>query len=143
MSKKIIIVSILSTGFGFLAGGIDFMPEKPVIKPQKITPEISIINLKKISGDELNLEISGPARVLWAWDRYVENDGTYTIPLGQIPNENDLKFREFPYVGNGKTMKFYPSDSYFARGVELKHRRFFRTKEDALSEKFVASKGVD
>jgi len=140
---KTLIIPIVTAFFGFLAGSVDFSPGVESFEPQKITPEISIVQLKEIIGDELHLEISGPARVLWAWENYVENDGKFTIPLSQIPNENDLKFRDFPFVGNKKTMKFYPANSYFARGVEVKHRRFFETKEKALEAGFVASKGVE
>ncbi len=139
---KTFIIPILTALFGFLAGSIDFSPSVEIFEPKKASPEISIVNLKKIIGDELHLEISGPTRVLWSWENYVENDGNYQIPLGQIPDENDLKFRQFPYVGNKKTMKFYPANSYFARGVAVKHRRFFDTKEKALAAGFIASKSV-
>jgi len=135
-------VLILTALFGFLAGSVDFSPDVKNFEPKKITPEISIVQLKKIIGDELHLKISGPARVLWAWENYVENDGEFSIPLSQIPNENDLKFRNFPFVGNQKTMKFYPTNSYFARGVAVKNRRFFDTKESASKAGFIASKSV-
>ncbi len=139
---KTLFFPLLTAIFGFLAGGIDFSPETEICESQKINPEISIVHLKKIINDELHLEISGPARVLWSWENYVENDGEFTIPLGQIPDENDLKFRDFPFVGNKKTMKFYPASSYFARGVEIKNRRFFLTKEAAVLAGFIPSKGV-
>jgi hypothetical protein len=104
--------------------------------------EMSLIQLHKIEGDSVLVSISGPARILWGEDHLVEMDGEYNIPLGQIPHETDLALTEFPYVGNAKTMKFYPSDSYPARGTEVKHRRFFETKEDALAEGFIPMKNM-
>jgi len=106
--------------------------------PPKITP---IIKFQKIEGDQIFFEKIGDVKVIWPGIS-VESENTDRIPLGQIPNENDLALREFPYVGNAKTMKFYPSYSYPARGTEVKHRRFFSSKDAALSEGFVASKLV-
>jgi hypothetical protein len=139
---KELIVLVLTACFGFFVGNLEFSSPTTNFQPQKINPEISIVQLKKIIGDELYFEISGPVRVLWSWENYVENDGEFTIPLGQIPNENDLKFREFLFVGNQRTMKFYPASSYFARGVEVHNRRFFSTKEAAIAAGFIASKSV-
>jgi len=79
---------------------------------------------------------------LWGEDNFLEKEGFHEIPLGQIPNKNDLPFLNFPYVGNAKSMKFYPSDTYFARGVEVVHRRFFRTKQEAIDAGFVPMKNM-
>ncbi|MCF7812125.1 hypothetical protein K9M59_00760 [Candidatus Gracilibacteria bacterium] len=62
--------------------------------------------------------------------------------MGQIPDENDLEYKKFPYTGNAKTGKFYPSDTYFARGVEVQHRRFFQTQQEAVDAGFIPSKSV-
>ena len=139
---KISIAIVLATIFGFLVGKIDFRTKKVEIIERRIQPEISLVQLKKISGDVLEVELSGPVRILWAEENSVEDDGTHEILLGQIPNENDLRFYEFPYTGNAKTGKFYPSTTYFARGVEVKHRRFFRTKQEAIDAGFIPSKSV-
>jgi hypothetical protein len=98
--------------------------------------------LQKISGDQLYLHISGPARILWAEKNIVENDGEHQIPIGQIPNENDLELTQFLYLGNAKTKKFYPSTSYPARGTEYRYRRFFNSRTDAEAAGFIASKLV-
>jgi len=138
---KISFVGIGGALFGFFASGIFVSDSVPVIEKKPIHPEISIVSFEKISGDALFAEISGPVRVLWGGSTK-EGNGKFQIPLSQIPNENDLKFQSFPYTGNAKTMKFYPSDSYFARGVEVRYRRFFRTKQEAISAGFAATKGV-
>ncbi len=128
--------------FSFLVGQTSISQKKTEVKIQKIRPEISLVQLKSIVGDSLSLNISGPVRILWAGENLVENDGDFKIPLSQLPTENDLKYTQFPYTGNAKTMKFYPSDSYFARGVEVRYRRFFRTKTSAIEAGFIPSKGV-
>ncbi len=127
---------------GFLIGKLDFTEDAEPIERREPHVEISLIQLQNIVGDELTVDISGPARVLWAGENMVENDGTFTIPLSQIPNENDLLYTQFPYTGNMKTGKFYPSDSYFARGVAVEYRRFFENKDKAVSAGFIPSKGV-
>ncbi|MCF7831052.1 hypothetical protein K9M41_03620 [Candidatus Gracilibacteria bacterium] len=127
---------------GFLIGQLKLSPEVVEIVEKEIRPEVSLIQLKEIKGDMLELEISGPARIIWA-DDMVENDGFFQIPLSQISTENDRKYTEFPFTGNEKTKKFYPSDTYFARGVEVRYRRFFLTKEEAINAGFIPSKGVN
>ncbi len=147
MSKLTTTILLICTAvLGFVAGKIQAPNtsakiETSVIK-RDIQPEISIIQLKKILGDQLHIKISGPARVLWADENLVENDGEFQIPIGQIPNENDLELKEFAFLANAKTKKFYPSTSYPARGTEARYRRFFQTKEEALAAGFVASKLV-
>ena len=138
---KISLVGIGGVLFGFFAGGMSFQDLAPSLEKKQIRPEISIVSFEKISGDGLFGEISGPVRVLWGGNTK-EGDGKFQIPLGQIPNENDIKFQTFPYTGNAKTMKFYPSDSYFARGVEVRYRRFFRTKSEAISAGFLPTKSI-
>ncbi len=138
---KISLVGVGGVIFGFFAGGMSLPDSTPVLEKKTIRPEISLVSFEKISGDTIFGEISGSVRVLWNGNTK-EGDGEFQIPLGQIPNENDMKFQSFPYTGNAKTMKFYPSDSYFARGVEVRYRRFFRTKAEAISAGFVPTKGV-
>ena len=117
-------------------------PTPPEIETTPITPEISIVRLQSIIDDQLHLEISGPARIIWSDQYSHEGDGQHSIPVGQIPNQNDLELTQFPYLGNAKTKKFYPSTSYPARGTEVKYRRFFDSKTSALEAGFVASKLV-
>jgi len=137
------IFFLVTALFAFILGRTSISKAPPVIQIREIKPEISLVQFKTIVGDSLSLNISGPVRILWAGENLVENDGDFTIPLSQIPTENDLKYEQFPYTGNAKTMKFYPSDSYFARGVEVRYRRFFRTKIAATEAGFVPSKGVE
>lgn len=144
MSDKLIltIAVALSLGTGFLFGKIQPLEQESFCLTSDFPPEISIIQMKKIIGDALTVDISGPARIVWGDSKLVENDGKYEIPLGQIPQESDLKFTQFPYVGNEKTMKLYPADSYYARGTAVEHRRFFSTMQEALDQGFVPIKSL-
>ena len=137
---SVLIIIALFVGFGM--GNIQPSKLDTTIVPREIKPEISIIKLNAIKGDELEAEVSGPVRIVWGEKNFAENDGIHQIPLSQIPNENDLKFFQFSYVGNVKSKKFYPADSYFARGTEVQYRRFFLTKEEAIGAGFEASKSV-
>lgn len=138
------ITLLFAVIFGYFCGRISLENQNTLsaLQVQDITPEIALVSLEKISGDELEVTVNGPARILWAEEQMVENSGQHKIPLGQIPTEADLEFHQFKYAGNAKTMKFYPADSYPARGTEPQHRRFFQTKEEALSAGFEASKLV-
>ncbi|MCF7917651.1 hypothetical protein K9L27_01435 [Candidatus Gracilibacteria bacterium] len=139
---KISALLVGSLFAGFFIGNISSSPApaQPIVR--NIQPEISIIRFKKLDGDLLIGDISGPVRILWGEKNLAEGEGDFEIPLGQISSLEDLKFQQFPYTGNVKTKKFYPSDSYFARGVEIRYRRFFETKQAAINAGFVASKGV-
>jgi len=147
MSKISKLLPIFTTlfflGTGYAFGKLETLHESPegVVHDLKDYKEISIIHLKSIEGDQIKLEISGPARILWN-EEMVENDGDYGIPLSQLETENDRSFTEFTYVGNAKTMKFYPADSYPARGVQHVYRRFFQSKTEAIDQGFIASKLV-
>lgn len=144
MSEKITLslAIFFSLIIGFAIGYLQAQdPCSPCIA-QEIQPEISIIQLKDLMGDALNVSISGPARIVWGENNIVENDGDFQIPLGQLPTENDQDFLNFPYLGNEKTMKFYPSDSYPARGTEVQYRRFFQTKQEAIDAGFIPMKGM-
>lgn len=127
---------------GFFIGKLTPAPQPSAPIVREIQPEISIVQLQKILGDSIYGDISGSVRIVWAEENVAEGEGEFSIPLGQVPDENDLKYTEFPYTGNEKTMKFYPSDSYFARGVEVQYRRFFQTKQVAIDAGFTPSKGV-
>ncbi len=141
MPLKITVYILLAATIGFLCGKINFgPPPSPVVIEKKIEPKQVLIKLNGISGDALQAEIVGKARIVWSEENFLEKSGD--IPLSQIPNANDRKFSQFPYTGNAKTMKFYPSDSYFARGVEVRHRRFFETKEGAVNAGFIPSKSI-
>lgn len=141
-AKTTLLILVVAL-FSFLIGRTSISQKEPQIQIREIRPEISLVQFRYIAGDALHLTISGPVRILWAEENLIENDGAFDIPLSQIPTENDLKYSVFPYTGNAKTMKFYPSDSYFARGVEVRYRRFFRTKSSAIEAGFVPSKGVE
>ena len=115
---------------------------KPISVPNKKYQEISLVVFKEKVGDELKFEISGPARVVFGKNEFVESDGSYSLKLGQFPSDTDKKLQDFAYVGNAKTKKFYPANSYPARGTEVRYRRFFQTKEAAISAGFIPSKLV-
>jgi len=110
--------------------------------PMPARAEMVIIELQRRIDDGLEFEVFGPARIVWAEDQMLEGSGTHKIPLGQIPDENDLKFTQFAYVGNAKTGKFYPANSYPARGTEYRHRRFFQHKQAAIGAGFIPTKLV-
>jgi hypothetical protein len=103
--------------------------------------EIAIIEFKEMVGDSLKTELSGKARLVWN-DDFVEGDGEHLIAVSQLPSEHDADFRTFAYVGNAGTMKFYPSNTYAARGTDPIKRRFFPSQEAAKAAGFIASKLV-
>ncbi len=141
-TTAIIVISML---IGFITAGFgqtDFLTKKLKTSTIQEIKVPSIVKFKKIVGDEIYLETMGDIKVTWPGQHVIENEENIQIPLGQIPDENDLKLREFPYVGNAKTKKFYPSYTYPARGTALKYRRLFLSKQEALDSGFVASKLV-
>lgn len=134
----IVVIAIMSFGLGRLSG--EQKKSAPTFQP--IHPEISVIHLQKRQGDSLIGTISGPTRIVWNESNTIETEGKFELPIGQIPNELDLALTEMPYTGNAKTNKFYPSNSYPARGVEVKNRRLFGDKAAAIKAGFIASKLV-
>ncbi len=125
---------------GFFGGQLSSSGiSSPIVESK---PEIVIVSLESLVGDQLKFEIFGPGRVLWGEGKMVENDGWHEIPLGQLPNANDLEFRRYAYVANAKTGKFYPSTSYPARGTAVRDRRFFQTKQAAIAAGFIPTKLV-
>lgn len=134
-------VVILMTVIGFFIGKIDFgTTSKVKIVEQEISREIATVNLVKREGDQIFAEISGNVKITWADNYSLEESGN--IFWSQIPTENDLKLADFKYLANAKTKKFYPANSYPARGTEVRYRRFFQTKEEAIAAGFKASKLV-
>ena len=103
--------------------------------------EIAIIEFKEMVGDSLKTNLSGKARLVWN-DDFVEGDGEHLVAISQLPSEHDADFRNFAYVGNAGTMKFYPSNTYAARGTDPVKRRFFVSQNAAVSAGFKASKWV-
>ena len=143
---QFVFLALLCLILGFLIGKVDFVIDskiqREVAQPETEIPQKGIINFKEIVGDELRFTLAGEARVIFGSEKFIESEGEGAVLLSQIPSQNDLPFLKFPFTGNTKTMKFYPSNSYFARGVEVKSRRFFATKAAALSAGFIATKGV-
>ena len=136
-SAKLLLVPAVAAGsFWF---GQSSVPPEPVTTTE-IFREISIVSLAEISGDELVAEVSGPVRIVWNDTQFIESDGVHRIPLGQVPSDTDKNFRDFAFVGNTKTNKFYSSDTYWARGTDPKHRRFFATYDEAVAAGFVPTK---
>jgi hypothetical protein len=138
----IFLLVVLFSVISFFLG--KFSASQKNIEPtyKNTQPEISVIHLQERVGDSLVGNISGPARIVWNDSNTIETEGGFEIPLPQIPNESDVSLTSLPYTANAKTKKFYPSDSYPARGVEVKYRRLFDTKEAAIAAGFIPSKLV-
>ena len=133
---------VVSSVSGFILGMMQKNPfEKEVIPlPAPIKQEKVVVEFLHFSGDSLFLSLKGNVRVIWSDEHFIDESGE--IFLGQIPNANDLQFRRYPFVGNANTGKFYPSTTSWARGVKVKDRRFFATKEGAITAGFIPSKSV-
>lgn len=139
---------ILMTVIGFFIGKIDFSkPEVKVVETEISSFDyaqdklrIPTVVLQKREGDQIFAEISGNVKITWADNYSLEESGP--IFWSQIPTENDLKLADFKYLANAKTKKFYPANSYPARGTEVRYRRFFQTKDEAIAAGFVPSKLV-
>lgn len=134
---------ILMTIIGFFIGKIDFQkPEVKVVEKEisEISRNLPTVVLQKREGDKIFAEISGDVKITWADNFALEESGT--IFWSQIPTEDNLKLNDFKYLANAKTKKFYPAKSYPARGTEVRYRRFFQTKEDAIQAGFIPSKLV-
>lgn len=140
---KPVLVSLGLVIIGFFWGQLmAFEQQSKITEPRAPYTEVSIIEFLGVEGDQLKLEVFGPARLLWAEDKLLEGSGIHHLPLGQLPNAQDLKFQQFKYTGNAKTGKFYPSTSYPARGTAVRDRRFFKSKQAALAAGFIATKLV-
>ena len=133
-------IALLMLGFGI--GQLSVRESPPqVVRPIQRLREISVVAVQEIVGDELKINISGPVRLVLN-ESMVEGEGEHLLPLSQIATEEDLKFETFPYTGNSKTLKFYPSSTHVARGTHHAHRRFFDSKQAAIDAGFIASKLV-
>ena len=126
-------------GIGLIASGffwgqiMAFEQQTKTSKPSVPYQEVAIIEFLGLKGDQLEFEIFGPARLLWAEDKLIEGSGIHYLPLGQLPGVEDLKFKKFSYVGNAKTGKFYPSSSYPARGTAVREIDVFLVLNKPLS----------
>lgn len=134
------VLGLSSFGLGYLTSDLEDSEVAPVCLVDTYQ-ETSIVQLQGLEGDLLQTSISGPVRLVWG-DAFVEGEGEHQIPLGQFLTEADRQFENFKYVGNAKTLKFYPADSYPARGTHPSVRRFFASREQAEAAGFVASKLV-
>ena len=133
-----LIFALLGGATGLLWTSLNTTPPSPL--PERV--EISIIEFLAIEGDQLKIEVFGPARLLWGEGKMLEGSGTHLLPLGQIADLVDLKFKNFAYTANAKTGKFYPSSSYPARGTAIRDRRFYNTKKEAIDAGFIPTKLV-
>ncbi len=126
---------------GFVLGGAKNMGEDmAVIIPEEIEPEKSVVTFTQLEGERLSISLAGNVRVVWSDEHFLDESGD--VFLGQVPDARDLQFRSYPFVGNANTGKFYPSTTSWARGVRVKDRRFFATKEGAIAAGFIPSKSV-
>lgn len=132
---------VLLFGLGWGLGHLQFRTMSPPL-PQPARAEIAILSIDSLAGDELKFEVFGPVRLVWGEDKMLEGEGWQRLPLGQLADEVDLQFKQFAYTANAKTGKFYPSDSYPARGTAVRDRRFFQTKSAAQAAGFTPTKLV-
>ncbi len=139
MKQKIIqtAVLVLVGILGFAAG--QFQLRAPVETSPIIVPQIGRVALISAADDGLKIEISGAARVTWG-SEIVEGAGEYFIPISQLPNASDLLLAGHAFVGNKASGKYYPTDSYHARGTAVADRRYFATEAEAQAAGFMASK---
>lgn len=135
-----LIIAVSSFGLGAVAV-LDVSLQDPPPCLEKQYQEIALVEFKGLQGDQLETTLNGKVRLIWNED-FVEGDGDHAVALGQLPSEHDQVFRDFAYVGNTGTMKFYPSNTYPARGTDPVKRRFFASRTEAESQGFVASKLV-
>ncbi len=135
-----LVIAVSSFGLGAVAVLDTSLQEAPHCLEQSYQ-EIALVEFKGLQGDQLETTLNGKVRLIWNED-FVEGNGMHQIALGQLPSEHDQSFRDFAYVGNTGTMKFYPSNTYPARGTDPVKRRFFASRVEAESQGFVASKLV-
>lgn len=141
---RVALPTFLIGASGFGLGHVSGLSKNEAVAPmclEETYQEISIVEFKELQGDQLKVSLNGPIRLVWN-DTFIEADGEHLVALGQLPSEADKDFRSFAYTGNAGTMKFYPSNTYAARGTAPEKRRFFATKAAAEEAGFVASKLV-
>lgn len=135
-----LIIGFSGFGLGSLSMLEKGVSQAPMCFEDKYT-EIAIVEMKGLEGDSLKTQVTGEVRLVWN-QNFVEGDGEHLVVLGQLPSDQDKNFRDFAYTGNAGTMKFYPSNTYAARGTEPAKRRFFPDRAAAVAAGFVASKLV-
>lgn len=145
MKRFVVALPIIFTALScFGLGAVSVLDKKLHTAPHCLASsyqEIALVQFEQLKGDQLLTTVNGPVRLIWN-DDFVEGDGVHKVALGQLPSEHDQEFRDFKYVGNAGTKKFYPSNSYPGRGTDPLKRRFFATRAEAEAQGFVASKLV-
>lgn len=131
---------IVAGGGGFLLGSAKSASQLETTVLESIPPEKAMVTLERIEGEQLSVTIEGNVRVVWSEEHFLDASGD--VFLGQVPDADDLQYRQYPFVGNANTGKFYPSDTSWARGVRVKDRRFFLTKEAAIAAGFMPTKSL-
>ena len=134
------VTVILMTMIGFFIGQLDMTSSPPEITETAITQTIPTVTLTRREGDQIFADITGEVKIIWADHHALEGSGV--IIWSQIPTTDDLQLNDFAYLANAKTKKFYPANSYPARGTEVRYRRFFQTRQAAIEAGFVPSKLV-
>lgn len=133
-------MGVMTCGSFFLGMAQDLSQQSSNIVFDQIQAEKAVVRLEKIEGDQLTVSLEGNVRITWSEEHFLDYSGD--IFLGQMPDANDLQYRQYPFVGNLNTGKFYPSDTSWARGVRVKDRRFFATKEAAIAAGFIPTKSL-
>ena len=141
---KLGMVLIIVSGTSFWLGKESVETYIPPVEEEFfIEPtEISSFRLEGLFGDRLKVSLQGSGNIIVNEESILEGEGSYDISLAKLPTQNDLELQKFPYTGNAKSMKFYNSNTYHARGVEIKHRRFFQNAEEAKGAGFIPSKNL-
>jgi hypothetical protein len=145
MKEKIITLCFLiaSAGIGFFSAFL--MPDDSATYQVQACPEPTFANFifTRREGDRLFFQLEGDGQVFWGDDSIaVQSQTESELFLGQIPTDTDLALSDYPYLGNAKTGKFYPTDSYPARGTETRYRRFFDSRQAAIDAGFIPMKGI-
>ena len=125
---------------GFVLGQAKDVSKLEATTFESIEAERAMVTFAKIEGERLSLTLEGNVRVVWSEEYFLDTSGD--VFLGQVPDANDLQYRQYPFVGNANTGKFYPSTTNWARGVRVKDRRFFLTKEEAVAAGFIPTKSL-
>ncbi|PID70760.1 hypothetical protein CSB37_01595 [bacterium DOLZORAL124_38_8] len=143
----VFVLVVLSAVGGFFLGKKNSVAEttenQKTPSEKTVQKTVSVIELTEINQDLLTIKLPDKVRVIWSNGKNsVEKSGVQVVPLGQVDTVDSKKFWKFPYVGNAKTRKFYPAQSYPARGTKIQYRRFFESKTAALRAGFLPSKLV-
>lgn len=112
------------------------------IEAVEISQDTTVRFVSRIQ-DLFTVSLEGSGRIIVDQHLIFEEEGVHEFSWAQIPTDSDLELRNFPYVGNTKTQKFYNTDSYPARGTEVGYRRFFQTQEEAKAAGFIPAKNLE